>query len=41
MLRLHFSPEGQLMLRGYLQVRPNNNFLWTHFLFIAENEEIL
>jgi hypothetical protein len=41
MLRLHFSPRGELVLRGYLHVRPTTHYQWTHFLFIAENEDIL
>ena len=41
MLRLHFNEQGDLVLRGYLQVKPNPNYSWTHFLFITENEEII
>jgi hypothetical protein len=41
MLRLHFNEQGDLVLRGYLQVKPNPNYSWNHFLFITENEEII
>jgi hypothetical protein len=41
MLRLHFNLEGALVLRGYLQIKPNPSYSWSHFMFIGENEEIL
>lgn len=41
MLRLHLGPAGELLLRGYLHLKPHPAYSWPHFLFIAENEDIL
>lgn len=40
-LRIDFNEEDSLVLRGYLQIKNTSVYVWSQFLFISENLEII